>query len=203
MQTERLEGPQQSSPTHTVADSIAESTVSHAGGVQSKRQRRVDEWSILVLHSDVKHLEEQKEKPRKEKGTRGSAGADAEEGGAQEAKKQEVLEMARMQEANYLQWKAEQQRAVQIKQAKKGLFAELNPKLQDVKLGAPLGMNIRYRVPGGGASLRPPFFLLLPLLFFLASTSSSHKSSSATRSYPPWRPSSPPQPSTSPAGTLS
>ena len=123
MQTERLEGPQQSSPTHTVADSIAESTMSHADGVQSKRQRRVDEWSILVLHSDVKHLEEQKAIKEKQaiekKKTREELQVQMlKKQELKKQKKEEVLEMARMQEANYLQWKAEQQRAVQIKQAK-------------------------------------------------------------------------------------
>ena len=122
VQTEGVDA-HRASPTHTVADSVAETTTSNVDGGQSKRQRRVDEWSILVLHSDVKHLEEQKVMKEKlaieKKKTREELQRQMlrkEE--LKKQKKQEVLEMARMQEEKYLQWKAEQERVFQMKQAK-------------------------------------------------------------------------------------
>jgi len=120
MQTERHD--ELHSQSHTLADSVAEPNMS-IEGAQSKRQRRVDEWSILVLHSDVKHLEDQKKLKEKQfidkKKTREELQrqmlTNVE---AKKKQKAEVVEIAKMQEASYMQWKSEQERVVQMKQAK-------------------------------------------------------------------------------------
>jgi hypothetical protein len=107
------------SPSHPMAEAVEESP----GSVQSKRQRRVDEWSILVLHNDVMHLEEQKKEKEKQalfkKKTREELLQQIKL--KEELKKKvksEVLDDAKRNEENYMKWKAEQDRAAQMKQAK-------------------------------------------------------------------------------------
>lgn len=121
MQTERQEAPSHS-PSHSVADSVADTTASMDGG-HSKRQRRVDEWSLLVLHNDVKHLEEKKLLKEKDAVEKKKTREELQRQMLikEEAKKkmrQEVVEGAKVQEAEYAKWKAEQERIAQMKQAK-------------------------------------------------------------------------------------
>ena len=108
---------------YTVANSGEETTPSRSEGAESKRQRRVDEWSILVLHNDVQHLEEQKktkerqaiekQKIREELLQQVQVKEDL-----KKKQKEEVTKIARQQQEEYSKWKAEQERVAQIKQAK-------------------------------------------------------------------------------------
>jgi len=120
MQTERREMTAHS-PVDTTADSVHPDESDDGGN--SKRQRRVDEWTLLVLHNDVQHLEGQKQLKAKELVEKKKTGEELrrqmllkEE--EKKKKKLEVVEIAQMQQADYMKWKAEQERAAQMKQAR-------------------------------------------------------------------------------------
>ena len=120
MQTERGETAAHS-PIDTTADSL-HPAVSPGGG-HSKRQRRVDEWSLLVLHNDVEHLETQKKLKEKDLVQKHKTGDELRRQMLQKEeekrkKKLETVEIAQVQQAEYQKWKAEQERNAQIKQAK-------------------------------------------------------------------------------------
>jgi hypothetical protein len=120
MQTERGETAGHS-PIDTTADSL-HPAVSPGGG-HSKRQRRVDEWSLLVLHNDVEHLETQKKLKEKDLVQKHKTGDELRRQMLQKEeekrkKKLETVEIAQVQQAEYQKWKAEQERNAQIKQAK-------------------------------------------------------------------------------------
>ena len=124
MQTEQR--PAHQVRAHSPDPAIAESTVQTADtvdGSPSKRRPAVDEWSILVLHNDVKHLEEQKKLRELQAIQKKETRVELQKQMAykEEQKKllkNEVYTDARRNEEAYAKWKAQEARTLQMKQAR-------------------------------------------------------------------------------------